>query len=64
MVEIWLDILNRKALKGASFNNTQELAQAIDDFCKVYNASAKPFIWRKREVKGVQLKNTIANLLE
>ena len=57
-----MDILNRKALKGASFNNTQELAQAIDDFCKVYNASAKPFIWRKREVKGVQLKNTIANL--
>lgn len=64
MVEIWLGILTRKALKGASFNSTQELAQAIDDFCKVYNTSAKPFVWRKREVKGAQLKNTIANLLE
>lgn len=64
MVEIWLGILTRKTLKGASFNSTQELAQAISDFCEVYNASAKPFIWKKREVKGSQLKNTIANLLD
>ena len=64
MVEIWLGILTRKALRGASFNSKQELNQAIDDFCKVYNSSAKPFVWKKREVKGAQLKNTIANLLE
>jgi transposase len=62
MVEIWLGILTRKALRGASFNNTQELATAINDFCQVYNQSAKPFVWRKREVKGAQLRNTIANL--
>lgn len=64
MVEIWLGILTPKALKGASFNSKQELAQAIEDFCEVYNQSAKPFIWKKREVKGAQLRNTIANLLE
>lgn len=64
MVEIWLGILTRKALRGASFDSKQDLAQAIDDFCKIYNASAKPFVWRKREVKGAQLKNTIANLME
>lgn len=64
MVEIWLGILTRKALKGASFNNTQELSRAITDFCEVYNASAKPFVWKKREVRGAQLKNTIANLLD
>lgn len=64
MVEIWLGILTRKALKGASFNSTNELAQAITDFCDAYNASAKPFVWRKREVKGTQLRNTIANLSE
>lgn len=64
MVEIWLGILTRKALKGASFNSTQELAQAIDDFCNTYNESAKPFVWRKREVKGAQLKNKIVNLME
>jgi transposase len=62
MVEIWLGILTRKALKGASFNSTNELAKAIADFCEVYNESAKPFVWRKREVKGTQLRNTIANL--
>jgi len=64
MVEIWLGILTRKALKGASFNSKQELAQAIADFCEVYNESAKPFVWRKREVRGSQLRNTITNLLE
>ncbi len=64
MVEIWLGILTRKALRGASFGSTQELAEAIHDFCERYNTSAKPFVWRKREVRGAQLKNTIANLLE
>ncbi len=37
MVEIWLGILTRKALRGASFHSTQALAQAIEDFCEVYN---------------------------
>jgi len=64
MVEIWLGILTRKTLKGASFNNTAELSTAIKDFCDVYNTNPKPFIWKKREVKGAQLRNTIANLLE
>lgn len=62
MVEIWFGIFTRKTLKGASFNSTKDLAQAIEDFCEVYNETAKPFVWRKREVKGSQLKNTIANL--
>ncbi|MDR1010910.1 MAG: IS630 family transposase, partial [Opitutaceae bacterium] len=34
----------------------------IDAFIRAYNPSAKPFKWRKREVKGSQLKNTIVNL--
>jgi transposase len=62
MVEIWLGILTKKALKGASFNSTEELAQAIEDFCKLYNATARPFVWKKREVKGAQLRYTIKNL--
>ncbi|MBF5058660.1 hypothetical protein NEPTK9_000157 [Candidatus Neptunochlamydia vexilliferae] len=28
----------------------------------IYHEGAKPFVWRKREVKGAQLRNTIANL--
>jgi len=61
-IEIWFGILSRKALKGASFSSTESLKQAIEDFVEVYHENAKPFVWRKREVKGSQLKNTIANL--
>jgi len=62
MVEIWFGILSRKALKGASFRNLDELKKAIVDFIAAYTPNAKPFIWRKREVKGSQLRNTIVNL--
>jgi transposase len=62
MVEIWFGIMSRKALKGASFNDVTKLSTAITDFIDVYNSKAEPFVWRKREVKGSQLKNTIVNL--
>jgi transposase len=61
-VEIWFGIMSRKVLRGASFTSTSELSSAIDAFIRAYNPSAKPFKWRKREVKGSQLKNTIVNL--
>ncbi|MGA7949005.1 MAG: IS630 family transposase, partial [Thiobacillaceae bacterium] len=35
---------------------------AIETFIASYNQSASPFVWRKREVKGSQLRNTIVNL--
>lgn len=61
-VEIWFGIMARKALRGASFKSVAELGQAIDAFIAAYNPTAKPFKWRKREVKGAQLRNTIVNL--
>jgi transposase len=61
-VEIWFGIFSRKALAGASFRNVEQLVQAIRDFIEVYNEHAAPFIWRKRQVKGAQLRNTIVNL--
>jgi transposase len=61
-VEIWFGILSRKALRGASFNSAEQLTQAINDFVAAYNKNANPFVWRKREVKGSQLRNTIVNL--
>lgn len=60
-VEIWFGIFSRKALRGASFCDTEQLRQAIEDYIHAYGPTAKPFIWRKREVKGAQLKNTIVN---
>lgn len=61
-VEIWFGILSCKVLRGASFQNIAALRQAIEDFVAVYNPMATPFRWRKREVCGAQLRNTIANL--
>ena len=61
-VEIWFGIFSRKALRGASFASPQQLRQRIEDFIARYNPNAKPFRWRKREVKGSQLKYNIANL--
>jgi transposase len=60
-VEIWFGIFSRKALRGASFCNTEQLRQAIENYITAYGPTAKPFIWCKREVKGAQLKNTIEN---
>jgi hypothetical protein len=54
--------MSRKALRGASFQNVEELRQAIEAFVAAYSQNVKPFVWRKREVKGSQLKNTISNL--
>jgi len=61
-VEIWFGILSRKALRGLSAKSTVELRQAIEAFIAAYSKHAKPFKWRKREVKGSQLRNTIVNL--
>jgi transposase len=62
LVEVWFGIMSRKALRGASFRSTEELHTAIDAFIAAYTETAKPFVWRKREVNGSQLRNTIANL--
>ncbi len=61
-VEIWFGILTRKALRGASFTTQDQLVKAIEDFVSVYHENAKPFVWKKREVKGSQLRNTVINL--
>lgn len=61
-IEIWFGIFTRKVLRGAGFENITKLKNAIESYIKYYNKSPKPFVWRKRKVKGAQLKNTIVNL--
>jgi transposase len=61
-IEIWFNIMSRKILRGASFDSTSVLAQAIAGYIKAYNETAQPFIWKKREVKGSQIKDTLSNL--
>jgi hypothetical protein len=45
-----------------SIASTDQLVEAIEAFIAAYNQSASPFVWRKREVKGSQLRNTTVNL--
>ena len=61
-VEIWFGILSRKALNGASFSGKDSLTQAIQAFTLRHNENPAPFKWKKREVRGSQLRNTIKNL--
>jgi len=61
-VEIWFAILSRTALRGASFRSVNDVRFAIEAFVAAYGPKAKPFNWRKREVKGPQLRNTIVHL--
>jgi transposase len=61
-IEIWFGLLTRKALRGASFSSKDQLRAAIEAFVTRTNDNPKPFHWRKREVRGSQLRNTIINL--
>ena len=61
-VEIFFGILSRKALRGASFTSVDELEQSLMAYVADYNRNPKPFRWRKREVRGAQLRNTLTNL--
>ena len=61
MVEICLGILTRKSLRGASFTSTEALCGHIGKFIEHYKQNAKPFVWKKREVKGAQLTNNVLN---
>jgi hypothetical protein len=38
--------------------------EAVHAFMAAYNENATPFVWRKREVRGAQLRNTIASLCD
>lgn len=62
LVEVWFGLLTRKALRGASFPDKSALREAIEAFIAATNNHPRPFVWRKREVKGTQLRNTIVNL--
>jgi transposase len=46
-IECWFSILNRSALRGASFTSPRQLRDGIDRFVKKYNEHATPFEWSK-----------------
>jgi transposase len=62
-IEVWFSILSRSALDGFSARSPKDLANQIRKFIATTNKNPKPFVWRKREVKGAQLKSNIRNLI-
>ena len=60
--EIWFGIFQRKTLRNDSFASINQLIGAIRDFIATYRGKAAPFVWRKCEVKGSQLRNITVNL--
>ena len=61
-IEIVFSLLQRKTLNGASFKTKDQLREAIEALYQKAQRACKPFRWRKRKVKGSQLRNTIVNL--
>jgi transposase len=61
LVEVFFGLLTRQALRGASFPSKESLRDKILAFVAKHNRQPKPFRWRKRDVKGSQLRNTISN---
>src|SRR5258707_6506867 len=61
-IEIVFNLPQRKTTNRASIKTKDQLREAIEAFIRRHNERAKPFRWRKREVKGSQLQNTIINL--
>ena len=61
-IEIVFSLLQRKTLNGGSFKTKDQPREAIEAFIQKHNERAKPFRWRKREVKGSQLRITIVRL--
>jgi len=61
-VEIWFNIMSRKVLRGASFDSVKALSEAVLGYIGNYNDTAKPFVWKKREVSGSQIKDKLSNL--
>ena len=62
LVEVWFGIFTRKSLNGASFESTKKLQEHIEAYVEASNSQPTPFVWKKREVRGSQLKNNIVNL--
>lgn len=60
-VEIWFGIFSRKVLRGAS-HTKESLREAIEKYISACNENPTPFVWRKREVRGSQIADNIANL--
>ncbi|MDR1314286.1 MAG: transposase [Deltaproteobacteria bacterium] len=64
LAEVYLGKFTRPFLNGASFSTLDEVDQAVADYRDYHNNDPKPYRWRKREVKGTQLRNILSNFVD
>lgn len=61
-VEIFLSLLWRSALRGASFTSPRQVRQAINRFIEAYNPISSPFEWKATDVYPTAPKHKYADL--
>jgi hypothetical protein len=61
-VEIGFGIPSLESLRGRGFISTTDLGNHVEQFVEPYNQHPKPFVWRKRNVRGAWLGNNMRNL--
>jgi putative transposase len=44
-VEIWFNIITRRAIRRGTFRSVKQLVQKIDRFVEAYNSKSRPFAW-------------------
>jgi transposase len=62
MVESWLSILSRQALRNLSCSEARQLREAIDRFVQAYQETASPFEWTKEVVYASAPKKRYSEL--
>ncbi|MDR1080556.1 MAG: IS3 family transposase [Deltaproteobacteria bacterium] len=62
--EVFFGKIQRKLIKNGNFKSRREMLQAIKDFVNVHNTNGMPYRWRKREVKGTQIRNNHTNFCD
>jgi transposase len=60
-IEILLSLLRNQAFEGSSLMGGDALSQSIGTFIEKHTGQAKPFRWRKRGVRGAEVRNTIVD---
>jgi transposase len=54
--------LSRRVLRCGNFKTVDAMKQKISEHFEVHNETAKPYVYRKLDIRGSQLRNTLRNL--
>ena len=61
-VEIWFNIITRRAIRRGSFRKVKELIQSIERYTAKWNANAIPLCGRPRPIRSLPRSNDYVNV--